>query len=122
MATRIFPWGTVRSTPNGVSLSFARGVRFDLSIYNADSVIRHIKNTQVSLLYTMCSLNCTGLFIRLEWNWRSPTSKSVLKVGHGNCNGVWESGTTPTLLNYDEAMELADAICATQPVMAPAGP
>ena len=125
MATRIFQWGTVRSTPKGVVLVFGSGNRFDLSFDAADSVERYIdwgrRRQRAGTTRILLSPP-----IRLEWSSpggyryqsRDPlTPGSILKIGLSVMGGragwrtlSWAPGTTPTLLIYDDAMELADAI------------
>ena len=114
MATRIFQWGTVRSTPKGVSLVFGSGNRFDLSFRDAESTKWYI-NFRFFVAHISFSL------IRMEWGPRTQTvtvpyvapkatPKSIFRIGRADAQGVWAPGTTPTLLNYDDAMELAGAI------------
>ena len=130
MAMRMFPWGTVSSTPSGVSFSLSQGLKFEVrngivmgvASYTAGNAMPpkvlglqpgpRVFPGPLGLLY-------------LEWDpWVTvtlhTTARSVLKIGRGSKAGnqagnyTWSlaSGTTLTLLNRNEAKELTDALLA----------
>ena len=124
MATRIFPWGTVRNTPKGVSFALGLGIRFDLVPEHVDAVERWIQGTKIHphLYPTATVLNTSAKgflpaanykdILYMEWStFPSPiTVKSVLKLGYGIPKYLSAFYSTPTILNYNEAMELAIAL------------
>lgn len=119
MATKVFPWGIVRSTTQGLRLSLSAGTRFHLS---PSEIIRASEYIKTLGRFSTIFVGVTGYRVRqnlrLEWSTKPATAKSVLHVGYGDvalskCGklvGGWVPGTTQTILNYDEVMELADAI------------
>ncbi len=119
MPTKVFPWGTVRSTTQGLRLSLSAGTRFDL----ASSEILHAREYIKTLgRFLTAFIGVTGHTLRqnlrLEWGTKPPAPKSVLHAGYGDmklskCGKLtcgWAPGTTQIILSYDEAMELAGAI------------
>ena len=131
MAIRIFPWGTVKDTPSGVLFSISRGLKFELSYLSVNGVAGYIEgNGWGRRIYGRASVaystgpqifdtipTSAGLYMAWDPPLVPPTAKSVLKVGRGARLAVgWGqvAGTTPTILNRDEAMELADALRAAK--------
>lgn len=101
MAIRVFPWGSVRSTAKNIVLSFPYGINVELSNSEANWLVRCIFVYTVTARY--------GLFSRFaffEWDpmKTKPGPRSVLKIWYRN------KTHPPTLLSYDEATELIDAI------------
>ena len=120
----VFPWGTVSDAPGGGSfgprlrLTFAKNLTFVVGDLTAGTVARYAEGRPPSILLlagngnlvAMSTPTTTG-FLYLAWE---PlvlpiTAKSVLKVGQGALTQL-APGTTPTILNRDEAKELVDAI------------
>ncbi len=134
MALLTFPWGTVRSTAHGAMLNI-RGRRFDLPRGDAESVSKFIEDlTTIAVPFGLAHIGMgSGPNIQLQWSInKKNVQKSILHVGLGGQGGhmtplgsSWAPGTTPTILDFDEAMELAGALRSatksTQPAMA-AGP
>lgn len=100
MATRIFPWGRVSNLPNGeISVFLSPGLKFDLFPYALRIAVDCIEgNTPFCKSRSSTTGRC-----EMEWDPYPSTPKSVLKVDRG-------AGTTTTILSYDEAMELVDAL------------
>lgn len=131
MAIRIFSWGTVKDTPSGVFFSISRGLKFELSYLGVNGVAGYIEGKgggrriygRASVAYStgpqLFDTIPASAWLYLAWDppLVPPTAKSVLKVGRGARLAVgWGqvAGTTPTILNRDEAMELADALRAAK--------
>ena len=123
MATRIFPWGTVRNTPKGVSFALSLGIRFDLVPDHVDALEAWIRGTwsytrQSPSPATVLNTSANGLLpaanykdvLYMEWDPFPVTAKSVLKLGYGIPRYLSAFYSTPTILNYNEAMELAFAL------------
>lgn len=100
MATRIFPWGMVSNLPGGgISVSLSPGIKFNLFPI---ALITAVDCIEGNAAFCRTASSTTG-WCHMEWDPYPSTPKSVLKVGRG-------AGTTTTILSYDEAMELVDAL------------
>lgn len=118
----IFPWGTVKDTPTGVSFGLSRGVHFNLRRSVVDLLAEYIggKIPKGMSAAPMIAMGVADL--RLVWDPPLPTTvKSVLKVGYDNKSipNDFDPKRTPTLLNRDEAKELSDAIFKIMKSVAP---
>lgn len=120
-----FPWGTVSDAPGGGSFgprlrfTFAGHLKFVVGDLTAGMVARYAEGRPSNILLLAGNGNLVSMstptptgFLYLAWE---PlvlpiTAKSILKVGQGASNTQLAPGTTPTILNRDEAKELADAI------------
>ena len=121
--TLAFNWGTVSDATSSSSapqlrLAFTRNLTFSVSHTVATEVARYSERKISAAMFhltggptSLCFPTPTG-FLHLAWD---PmviplTAKSVLKVGEGAPSAQLAPGTTPTLLDRDEANELAGAI------------
>ena len=133
MALLTFPWGTVRSTAHGAMLNI-RGRQFDLPIRDAECAIKFIEDIRMIVPYMLAHIGIGGPDLQLQWSInQKKIAKSILHVGLGNSAGrvvyttgstpfgsSWAPGTTPTILDFDEAMELAKALRVATKLTQPA--
>lgn len=112
MATKIFLWGSVRSTANSVSLRLGRSLQFVVvEASQAYDIADWIDNP---VTYG-CAFGHGSVPGSICFHWDPPvvppTAKSVLKVWRGQ--GGWTfnpSGNTIVLLSRAESKELAEAL------------
>lgn len=116
--TLIFNWGTVTGTPNGAKFVLSRGIKFELGVGQTYAAAEYADGT-MTIGCPLC-VPATKDLLHLSWDpivalASPPTAKSILHVGESNGLHPVTPGTTPTLLNYDEAMEFAKALRKVAP-------
>lgn len=141
--TLVFPWGTVTSTPKGAKLTLPCGIKFELGNIQTYAAADYADGT-MTIGCVFCVPATKGI-LHLSWVptltsaprvptlTSAPTTKSILHVGEASgptlgARSAWSGwrsfdpvtpGTTPTLLNYGEAMEFAQALRKVAPPLKP---